>query len=133
MQTFTKVVTEKELLFTLIASHLNICPKVLSYQGEIMIIQKYPRVLIDEPSWSKYQMKIVNLVQQLHAIGILHADISEENIVLNPITQEVRLIDFGMSRWIEDIQTHELNEYYSYREELNSTAELLQAEINEVA
>jgi len=41
------------------------------------------------------------LVQQLHQLGYLHWDLTEENIVYDKETQDVRLIDFGLSIAIE--------------------------------
>ena len=39
--------------------------------------------------------QIVECVQKLHKGGVVHRDIKDENILINPETLEIKLIDFG--------------------------------------
>jgi len=108
MEIYTKPMTEREFLFTLLASNFGIAPRVVGFrrdQGMYMVdIELYPYTLMDVPDWCRYKDQVHRLLQQLHDIGILHNDVTEENIVVNPQTGDVRLIDFGLSLWIDDIQ-----------------------------
>jgi len=42
-------------------------------------------------------IKIVNAINQIHQHGIIHKDISPDNIVFNAKTEQVKIIDFGIS------------------------------------
>ncbi|MGK7893856.1 MAG: serine/threonine protein kinase, partial [Xenococcus sp. (in: cyanobacteria)] len=42
-------------------------------------------------------IKITETLGQIHAANIIHKDINPSNIVLNPETKEVKIIDFGLS------------------------------------
>ena len=42
-------------------------------------------------------LKITEILGQIHAANIIHKDINPSNIVLNPDTNEVKIIDFGIS------------------------------------
>ncbi len=41
--------------------------------------------------------EIVDTVVHLHQISILHRDIKPQNILINPETLEIRIIDFGLA------------------------------------
>ncbi len=41
--------------------------------------------------------KVADGLQSLHQLGFVHADIKPDNILINPESQEVRIIDFGQS------------------------------------
>ena len=42
-------------------------------------------------------IKVADILSRLHAKGIMHKNISPDNIIINPSTGEIRLIDFGIS------------------------------------
>ncbi len=42
-------------------------------------------------------------IGRLHDLGIVHMDLHTQNIVIDPATGDVRLIDLGMARWIRDL------------------------------
>lgn len=102
-KSISKIVSEKEFLFTLLANKEKICPRLISWKREnekyTIISEKYTKTLIDVKVWYSYQTKAVNLLKKLHSLGIVHCDITEDNIVVNPTTGDVRLIDFGLSEW----------------------------------
>jgi len=50
------------------------------------------------------------LVRKLHGLDILHGDLSEENIVYNKATDQLALIDFGLSKIISTISKDEVEE-----------------------
>ena len=135
MELYTKIVNENEFLFTKIASNANISPKLVSWEQDnekyIIQIKKYPSTLWDITDRSIYENKIIQLVKKLQSLGIFHNDIHAENIVLDQKSGEVRLIDFGISCWIEDISDILLEK--AYREPASSIDHLLELEIIEVS
>ncbi len=52
---------------------------------------------LDVESCLKIAIKIIEILEQIHHQGIIHKDINPSNIVLNPQTKELKLIDFGIS------------------------------------
>ena len=42
-------------------------------------------------------------IGRLHELGIVHMDLHTQNIVIDPLAHDVRLIDLGMSRWIRTL------------------------------
>jgi serine/threonine protein kinase len=42
--------------------------------------------------------QICSALSYLHSINIMHRDIKPENIMVDPITLNVKLIDFGFSK-----------------------------------
>ncbi|MTJ07700.1 MULTISPECIES: hybrid sensor histidine kinase/response regulator [unclassified Anabaena] len=42
-------------------------------------------------------IKIASAIEEIHKVNIIHKDINPSNIIYNPQTQEVKLIDFGIS------------------------------------
>ncbi len=49
------------------------------------------------PEFIRLAIKIIETLGQIHAANIIHKDINPSNIVLNPETKEVKIIDFGLS------------------------------------
>ena len=44
---------------------------------------------------------VLGAVAYLHSQGICHRDIKPENILFNPVTREIKLIDFEISKMIK--------------------------------
>jgi len=134
MENYSKVVSEKEFLFTLLASREEICPLVISWKRQlnkyVIELEKYPSTLIKESNWDIYKDSAVALVEKLHLLGIFHSDITEENFVVNPETKVIKLIDFGLSCWIDEITEEQLTN--TYMTKANSVSELLTVEVKEV-
>jgi tRNA A-37 threonylcarbamoyl transferase component Bud32 len=74
----------------------------------VLYIKRYPCTLamyFDRVgNINKYREKIKQLVQKLHENGIIHHDLHRSNIVLDPKTDDVRLIDFGESFTVVEFQ-----------------------------
>ena len=49
------------------------------------------------PEFLRLALKITEILGQIHAANIIHKDINPSNIVLNPKTNELKIIDFGLS------------------------------------
>ncbi len=49
------------------------------------------------PEFLRLALKITEILGQIHAANIIHKDINPSNIVLNPKTRELKIIDFGIS------------------------------------
>ncbi len=54
--------------------------------------------------------KIDDKIGALHDLGIVHLDLHTQNIVLDPSTGDVRLIDLGMARWIRDLHEGDMQD-----------------------
>lgn len=131
---YIKEVTEKEFLFTVLASNYEIAPKLISWKRDrgtyIIKSERYPETLMDQPIYSIYKEDGVKLIRKLHSLGIFHSDVTEENFVVNPETKEIKLIDFGCSCWIEDITKQKLKN--AYEDEAETVDDLLEIEVKEL-
>jgi hypothetical protein len=110
--TYTKIVSSTELRFFQLAARANITPNLISVQpihkGQYeLTMEKYPTTLLQYSDAggdiTPYKPKIAKLIDKLHNMDILHGDLHGDNIVINPITEEVRIIDFGRSYFIDEI------------------------------
>jgi tRNA A-37 threonylcarbamoyl transferase component Bud32 len=108
----TKIVGYAEIKFLQLASEADIAPKILAIrninkQDYEVTMEKYPTTLLQYHDAggdiSPYKKKISELVNRLHDIDILHGDLHGNNIVINPETEEVKLIDFGRSYFMDEI------------------------------
>lgn len=53
--------------------------------------------------------QIAELTSRLHDLDILHGDLHTRNIVINPKTSVVRLIDFGESKLISSLAEDDID------------------------
>mgnify|MGYP003575983975 CR=1 FL=1 len=106
-QTYSKTIDLNEFMFTLTASKNGIAPPILSWrpighQFEIEM-EPYPSILqYPNDFFSVYRAKVVQLIKKLHTLGIFHGDVVAENVLIEPITGNVLLINFNRSEWIVD-------------------------------
>jgi len=73
----------------------------------ILISELYPLTLyqyLHQTKDRKIFKKIKKLIIKLHEIGISHGDLSQYNIVINPSTKDIRIIDFGGSEYIRNLR-----------------------------
>ena len=110
---YVKEVGVKELRITCIAASLGIGAEVLkstpTSSGRCtMDLYRYAEScteILREKRYEEYNSCIAEartLLAQLHSEGILHGDLSEDNIVYNNVPGTTRLIDFGMSYFAAD-------------------------------
>ena len=118
--TYTKLVKLQEVEFYKIACVNNISPRIVDcspvkdglYE---LTTCRYPETLYDvmaDKNRREESLLIISqardLIRKLHSIGILHNDLSEENIVYDKTTSSVAIIDFGLSRYIDSITSDEI-------------------------
>lgn len=63
----------------------------------------------DLKSFLKISAKIAETLGNLHVKGVIHRDIKPHNILINPVTEAVKITDFGISTTL----THENDEVYN--------------------
>ena len=137
MISHTKTVGKKEFHFTKLASKHNIGTTLVDLKelddGMYSIkLELWPKTLHKESIWIPYRTAALQAIKKLHSIGIFHGNISEENIVVNPSNKEVRLIEFGLSKYISDLTKQDMEKWEDYLERAPPGSTLLEAEINEM-
>jgi len=60
---------------------------------------------LDEEAALRVLYQIVDAFLHMHSLGISHQDFKPENVCYNPITQDIKILDFGLSLADEDITT----------------------------
>ena len=88
------------------------CIKIFDYAEEIdnfLIVMERPEQCVDmwdyinnngafnEKKAKKYFKQIIECVLELKSNNILHRDIKDENILMDLINEEIKIIDFGAS------------------------------------
>jgi len=142
MQVYQKKVSPKELEILKITSDSEISPRLISWKNIlgsnsnyiIAEIELYPLTLDDIPINKRkfYVNAIKNKLMELYNLNIFHGDIHEENIVINPETEQVRLIDFGRSKFFNEITPNFLLRYDMYFDVVDNIQDLLAIELREV-
>lgn len=100
-----KKVSRKEYELNLLAAEHKIAPKVLKYTETcVMESEKYPETMLEYMKRNKITVpskeikeKIITQIKALHALGIVHTDLSEENVVINEEMNDIRIIDYGLA------------------------------------
>lgn len=120
-----KKVNALELELFKIASQNDCAPRIIkvNQQNEKFLIttELYPVTINDLIINKQFKLAISflfkskEILRKLHQLNILHRDVSEDNIVCNLETNEVKFIDFGMSQKLSsiiDINIKEFQELY---------------------
>lgn len=127
----TKLMNEREFIFYKFADTVNICPALKLFErkdGQFLIKYK-THVPIDILSEDKEKL-IIDLIIKLHKLGIIHNNITKENIVYNEY-EGVKLTNFSEALWIDEIDEQFLLNN-SYGKSCSSIEELLELEINQI-
>lgn len=112
-------------------SHLkntDIIPEISKLEYSYVTMEKYPMTLgeyiesndiksLDEIL--TFKNLIDEQIEKLHSIGIFHGDLHTSNIVLNPETNDVRIIDFGESRFIDDLNADDIDYFNEFLDPTN--------------
>ena len=109
MQVHKKLIYNRELQFWQRLQKTDIVPLVLSIQPMgssqyLLSTKRYPMTLqawmCDHASDQKYLCKLPALVNKLHKRGIIHGDLTLDNVVIDSKTGDLRLIDFDLGDWL---------------------------------
>ena len=100
-------------------STLKVAPKILNVKAIVNMLEietvKYPMTLSEYVDGGgdleTFQDQISKLIDIIHKNKILHGDLHSNNIVVNPETHDVRIIDFGESRNFNDIDDCDLDQF----------------------
>jgi serine/threonine protein kinase len=151
MKAVRKCVSSQTAKFLTVLVGTNILPKfTLERSKEKWYVEtvKYPTDLGDYidslgPNESSFDLhafdqiadKVHGLVDALHQKGILHGDLHAKNIVLDPATMDVRIIDLDADRTrpISELTEDDVETYVEFWEpatELKTIADLLNYERN---
>jgi serine/threonine protein kinase len=60
---------------------------------------------VSEEAAFKIFYQIVDAFSHMHSLGISHQDFKPENVCYNPYTQDIKILDFGLSIIDEDLST----------------------------
>lgn len=89
-------------------------------------LTKFSRESKFEERMHVYAQQVMRQLYWIHKIGVIHADIKEDNIMYNPSTDELCLIDFGLSERIDKVIKSEqkIKDLYDYTRTLDIDHEI---------
>ncbi|MDJ0659783.1 MAG: AAA family ATPase [Crocosphaera sp.] len=82
---------------------------ILEDFGGISLDALLKKCSLDIESFLNFAIKIVEGLETVHNSNIIHKDINPTNIIIHPISQEIKLIDFGISTQLALENTQEFN------------------------
>lgn len=120
LKIFKKLIHDRELQFWKVLEKTSLVPLVISItpscygkEYHLLITKRYPFTLGEwmqkHPQDQTYLQALPKLMHKLHKRGIIHGDLHLDNIVINPETQDMRLIDFDGSGWISELGQESLS------------------------
>ena len=129
----------REYESTKLFSDLGIAPLILDVKpiGSYfdLTMQKYPKTFseyVDNGGdLEKYRQRIDHLINNIHQHGVIHGDLHSDNIVLNPETEEVKIIDYGRSRYFREVTPaviQELNKFLEPNKPFESLNDIVKFE-----
>jgi serine/threonine protein kinase len=81
-------------------------PKAIPENLEALL-KKYPNRFLPAEKLTACIFQLLHVLIDLKDLGIIHADIKSENIVFNPIANELKLLDFGLAKDIFKHKNHQ--------------------------
>lgn len=95
-------------------------------------MEKYPTDLMDYAEEGgdieEFEPKIDDLIERLHELGLIHGDLHARNIVVNPETGVVRLIDFEHTQYLDEINYEEVSAFWGEDPPFTTEDQFLQHE-----
>ena len=70
---------------------------------------------LSETMCREYFRQIVDAIQAIHALGVAHRDIKDENILVDMKTNQLKLIDFGAGAFFSNTNTLKFNDFHGTR------------------
>lgn len=104
-----KISIKKEFIINKILNHQNIINIIgidISNKSILYRFEKSNDLLYyfikDEDNFNpknyfRYYIQTIDAIKYMHSLGIAHMDIKLENILLNPVEKNIKIIDFGHS------------------------------------
>lgn len=128
--------TQENLAILKVCSENGIAPEIVAVDRRSVFLKKYPMTLLQycdlQPGNVKHFESLVDqLYDRLHALGILHVDAHGNNIVVDPETRDIRLIDFEHSMFVKDVTQEELdrlNEFLEPEQPFRDVADVMEFE-----
>lgn len=117
-----KRVNKREYEFTKLFA--NIAPSISDVKPigaafDITLV-KYPMTLsgyVDNGGdLKRFQPHIEKLINTIHHNKVLHGDLHSDNIVVNPETNEVKIIDYGRSRYFSEVTPSVIQQFNEFLE-----------------
>ena len=130
---FIKDVSRREMEFSLMMSTLEVGPRIIAvnripnmkYQIEM---EKYPldleQYLEEDGQLKDVEREIDALIDKIHDLGLIHGDLHFRNVVLNPQTDEVRLIDFAHMQYFDEVNLEKISVFWGFDQILPSIKEV---------
>lgn len=109
---YERTILEAKLIYTALKNNIN-APAVLYINPEnYLLVLEYIEGYVlkdiindlDLESLKKLGKEIGKIAGKLHSIGIAHGDLTTNNLIKNPITNEIFLIDFGLAKRSDDAE-----------------------------
>ncbi len=100
-----------EIEMTLLASDLGICPKVLSYTEDYIVMEYVKAVKITQNDLRKLKPVINKKLDILYDNGIYHGDLHIGNILVTE-RGRVYIIDYGLSEYSENSVPQQYRRYF---------------------
>lgn len=134
---FVKDVSRREMEFSLMMAALGIAPAVIKVvrlpnMRYRLTIEKYP---IDLDDYQEEGGKIEDVEEQvdayidmIHNLGLIHGDLHHKNVVLDPKTKDVKLIDFATMQYFDEIDLTAIADWMGMNDPFNSVEEVKQHE-----
>jgi Protein kinase domain len=93
--------------------------KIDSFTYHVLVTEFHEDYVVRASGLVSYDLSLITAVKKLHAIGILHCDIKPDNIIWDPATKVVRLVDFGHTQTIEKAVSYQTTTKYQAPEVVN--------------
>ena len=98
---FLQLIKDRDLKHSLIPEEIDVKNKIIIMR-KMTPLSDLPYHRLNKNDKSFIIQSINNCIQELHNNGILHNDIKLDNFLYDPITLEVKLIDFSSSSFITE-------------------------------
>ena len=82
---------------------------ILEDFGGISLAEYLASARLDIPAFLRIAIQLCTALQEIHAAHVIHLDINPSNIIINPATQRVKIIDFGISTRLSSERVRSVN------------------------
>ena len=57
---------------------------------------------LSEDEARRFFLQLLHTIQECHYAGVLHRDLKDENILVNQLTGDIKVIDFGSGAFLQE-------------------------------